>query len=133
MSKLEDKYLLGIDIIDEQHQKLVEIGNQLLELIELGDDVDRYDEIMTILQNLREYTEYHFKTEERLFVDLDYDNKDVHKMEHEFFLKKVDKFFDKDIDENQQQNLKDLTNFVMGWVLHHILSTDNEYAQIINS
>lgn len=131
--KLESKYVLGIEEIDEQHQKLVDIGNELLELADLGDGIDRYDEIMAILHKLRDYTEYHFKSEERLFVDLDYDNKDVHKMEHEFFLKKVDKFFDKDMDVNQSENLKQLTNFVMGWVLHHILSTDNEYAEIINS
>ncbi|WP_105614075.1 bacteriohemerythrin [Vallitalea okinawensis] len=130
-TKLDEKYVLGIDEIDEQHGELVSIGNKLLSLLELDDSIDRYDDIVEILNELREYTRYHFEREEELFGELDYPNKDVHIMEHEFFMKKVDKFFDKDIDENQKENLKELTNFVMGWVLHHILNTDNEYAEII--
>lgn len=129
---LDNAYILGVTSMDDQHGKLVEIGNRLLELIELGESVDHYDEIMKVLEELRDYTIYHFETEEALFSELDYPNKDVHIMEHQFFIKKIDKFFDTDIDEHQLDSLKKLTDFVMGWVLHHILNTDNEYAEILN-
>lgn len=129
---LDQKYILGIDIVDEQHSHLIEIGNKLLSLLELGDSIDHYDEIMTILNELRDYTQYHFTSEEEIFKDLDYPEKDVHIMEHQFFMKKVDKFFDEDIDNQQIDNLKKLTDFVLGWILHHILNTDNEYAAIMN-
>lgn len=130
--KLDKAYVLGIEEMDNQHGNIVAIGDKLLTLLDLGDSVDHYDEIVSILKELRDYASYHFASEEALFNKLDYPNKDVHMMEHEFFMKKVDKFMETDIDGAQIESLKSLTDFVMGWVLHHILNTDNEYADIIN-
>lgn len=64
----KQEFELGIPSIDEQHKRLLDIGNRINELLTNHDDTDdNYDEIHTVIQELKDYTVYHFKTEEDLF------------------------------------------------------------------
>lgn len=127
----KDQYTLGIDEIDEQHKKLLSIGLRAEEMLELGDTIDYYDDIMEILAELVEYTEYHFDSEEKIFNGTAYPKITEHEIEHKFFVRKLQKTLEKDIDEDQIGHLKEIVDFVGKWVLHHILKTDKEYVQYL--
>lgn len=63
------EFELGISSIDDQHKRLLEIGNRINELlINHEEDDDNYDEIFTVIEELKDYTVYHFNTEEELFI-----------------------------------------------------------------
>ena len=64
------EFELGISSIDDQHKRLLEIGNRINELlINHEEDDDNYDEIFTVIEELKDYTVYHFNTEEELFIN----------------------------------------------------------------
>jgi hemerythrin len=86
--KWKDEFSVNIASIDEQHRKLFEIGSELDELTALNDGYDHYDEIVSILKKLKDYTVYHFGFEEKLLEKYNYDQLEAQCFEHHFFVKK---------------------------------------------
>ena len=60
MIKWDERYRLGIDIIDEQHKKLFEIAGEAEHIMKMPEHLDKYDEIVDIVNQLRDYVRYHF-------------------------------------------------------------------------
>ena len=61
------EYSVGIDQIDKQHQKLVLLINTLFDAMKEGKGKERQGHI---LNELVQYTDYHFKCEEELFENI---------------------------------------------------------------
>ena len=128
----KDTYSVNVEKIVEQHKKLFEIGGRITDLVMVKDGFDHYDEIMDILQELTEYTIYHFNFEERLMEKYGYEGLDSHRIEHIFFMKKIEKVREKDIDSKQSEISIDLVAFVSDWITSHILTTDMKYRNYFN-
>ena len=128
------EFELGIPSIDNQHKKLLEIGNRINDLLKNHDDEDdNFDEIMTVIEELKEYTVYHFKTEEDLFLRYDYPEYAEHKREHDAFIDYVNSVDLSSIDENQGAFLKELLKKIVNWVFNHIITTDYLYKDFLIS
>jgi hemerythrin len=125
--KWRDEFRTNIRIIDEQHKKLFEIGGRLYDIAALSDSYDHYDEIMRILGELEDYTVYHFGFEENLLNEKGFINFDLHKIEHDFFIKKLKKIRNKDMEENQSESVMEIIKFVANWISEHILKSDFQY------
>jgi hemerythrin len=121
-----------INDIDEQHIKLFEIGSRLYDIVSLNDTTDHFDEISSILDELMDYTEYHFRFEEDLMEKNGYGDFELHKIEHDFFIKKLKKLEKSDYDENQQEAMLKIVSFVADWISSHILKTDAQYISFFN-
>lgn len=122
--KWKNDYSCGIPEIDRQHKVLMEIGNRIYDQSTLKDRHDHYDEIMAILQELTDYTVFHFDYEEKHMQLGKYENYDEHKLEHDFFIKKIKRIERKDIDNMQVEALMELLEFVADWILTHIIKMD---------
>lgn len=133
MLKWRENFSCNIEEIDNQHKKLFEIGTRLYTLATLNDEYDHFDEIMEILDELRDYTIYHFQFEEKLMSTYTYASYDIHKIEHDFFVKKLQRLEKKDFEGQQQQSVIDIITFVADWVSGHILKTDMLYKDFFNS
>jgi len=131
--KWGDDFCCNIQEIDKQHKKLFETGNKVYELASLDDNYDHYDEIMEILDELRQYTIYHFNYEEKLLSDNGYDKLDTHKIEHYFFTKKLQKIGKQDIDNFQKESIMEILTFIADWITNHILKSDHEYKDFLIS
>lgn len=126
------EFELGIKSIDDQHKHLLEIGNSINDLLAVHDeDDDDYDEIMKILGELKDYTIYHFKTEEDLFIKYNYPEYIQHKQEHDGFIKYINSIDFEKIDENQTIFLKNLLAKIVNWVFSHIITTDYLYKDFL--
>jgi hemerythrin len=124
MIKWKDDYNLGIEHIDEQHEKLFEIADRALKLLKNEFIVDKYDKIIEILTELKEYTIFHFKSEEEYMISLGYKNFFSHKVEHENFIKEINNITLDKIDINQDQSVKEILEFIVDWIDKHILNKD---------
>lgn len=133
MLRWKEIYKCNVEEIDNQHKKLFEIGSRVFELASLKDGCDHYDGIMDVLQELKDYTIYHFNFEEKLMLENKYEEYENHKVEHDFFIKKIMRLEKKDIDKQQNEALIDIINFVADWISSHILKTDMEYKEFFNS
>ncbi len=133
MFNWKDSYSFEISEIDKQHQKLFEIGSRLSYTALLRDDFDHYDEIIQILKELTDYTEYHFGYEEELLEKYGYSDFEKHTFEHAFFIKRCKKISGKDLEGNQSETLLEILNFLSDWVSGHILDTDKKYVEFLKS
>ncbi|MCY6959412.1 bacteriohemerythrin [Clostridium brassicae] len=124
MIKWKDEFLTGIELIDNQHKKLFEIANRAYKLLKSDFFTDKYDRILEILEELKSYTKYHFKSEEEYMMSINYKKFFSQKMEHDAFIKKLDEVNLKDLDENQDKYLMDILEFIVDWIVNHILGKD---------
>lgn len=124
-----NSYSVGINTIDNQHKKLVDIINSLYESFV---DQTAAQKLEHILNELIDYSQYHFKTEEDLFHDYDYPEKDIHISKHQEFIQKINEFHFKVVHEKINITYQ-LMNFLRNWLLEHIQSEDQEYSVFLRS
>ena len=119
--------------IDEQHKKMIDMINEMNELIRYEDHIDRYDSITAIFNELKEYSVYHFRHEEGLFAEHGYDsfNTKVQTLEHKSFINKVAAINLYDLDENQNETLTGVLDFLSKWLEHHILDIDMKFGDYL--
>ncbi|MEN8346103.1 bacteriohemerythrin, partial [Acinetobacter baumannii] len=84
--KWASEYNTGIDVIDEQHKRILDYIN---EIDDVKDDEDRR-RIKDVLDNIIDYTQSHFTFEESLQEEADYKYRVPHKRVHDLFIKKIE-------------------------------------------
>ena len=84
--KWKSSYSVKVKEIDSQHKRIFQIINKLHEGIQKK---GLKNIIKEILDELLDYSIYHFETEERYFDMYNYELTDEHKKEHESFKKKI--------------------------------------------
>ena len=122
-----DEYLTGIGLIDDEHRQLFALVNDVHKLVCDELIFDKYDEIMRILTELRNYTEMHFHDEEAYMEQINYPDIDAQRRAHNAFIEKlVDINFEEleSMDDNQQEYLQDILDFLAKWLVNHILKMD---------
>lgn len=133
MFRWNEKYETSIQRIDEQHKKLIEIGSKLEDMLYAGDSLDYYDYILETINELKDYTEYHFSYEEEKMRENRYPNLEEHRMEHLYFVKKIDKLAIQDIDNHQISVISETLDFLARWLFSHILKSDMKYVDCLKS
>ncbi len=124
-----EEYWTGIELIDDEHKKLFDIIRETNDIIHAQFLHDKYDEIMRILHELQEYTERHFKDEEDYMERIDYKRIEVQKRAHEAFVDKIKKIDLREIDDNQEEYLEELIDYLLKWLSNHILKMDKKIPQ----
>jgi len=123
------EYNLNIEEIDKQHKKLMGIGEKAYEIAVIDDGYDRYDEIMTIIDELLEYTKYHFEYEENMLKEYNYEHIHDQEEEHGFYVYKIAEVAKReDIDDNQRGVILEIIDFLAKWISEHIMQADKKYA-----
>jgi len=121
------KYHTGIAFIDKEHKKLFDIIGEAYHLIKDQYLYDKYDQIMEILDKLKQYTENHFHDEEAYMEKIHYSALDAQQRAHAAFVERLVEvtYIDlNEIDENQHEYLTDLMDFLLAWLTNHILKMD---------
>jgi len=124
MIKWTDDYCLGVDLIDEQHQQLFEIANRIFSLLENEFIIDKHDKIIEIIDELKNYTIYHFKSEEDYMQSIGYRRLLSQKVAHNDFIEKMATIDIGQIDNGQNEYLRGILIFVVEWLVGHILKED---------
>lgn len=129
--KWKERFETGIEEIDKQHKRLFEIGTEIYNLTTKDDGTDYYDAIVGLINELKDYTVYHFRYEESLLEQANYSDLAAHKIEHQKFIDKLNETEANDIDINQKQVLMDMIEFIIGWVSGHIVGIDFKYRELL--
>ena len=133
MLQWKKEYEVGVAEIDEQHQKLIDIANRVYELMRNELALDKYDQIVEILQELKEYTVYHFHFEEGLMQKAKYKKRFSHKLLHQNFLAQVEAVDLSAVDENQEAYLVQIMDFIANWLIEHIVGEDKKVGQSVRA
>ncbi len=124
MYEMKPEYYTGIASIDQQHAKLFEIANEAYELLTNQFIPDKYDYIVKVINDLKDYAKYHFSHEEEYMSSIGYKRIFSQKVAHNDFINKLDEYDIGSIDENQRHVLLELLEFLNDWLVNHILRSD---------
>ena len=121
------KLEIGIGIIDSQHRRLVDLINQLDEATEEG----RSGEVVVeTLKGLIDYTHTHFRTEQDLLKEHDYEDYALHCREHRIFTDQIEIYQDR-LNAGSLRISSDVMGYMRGWLLTHIGSSDRAYIKTL--
>ena len=79
---------------------------------------------MGVLTELRNYTVQHFADEEEYMASIQYEGLANQQKTHQMFVDKLNDINLDDLDDNQQQYLIELVDFLLMWLVNHILKMD---------
>ena len=100
------------------------------QLVKSFDASSSYDKIMAILQELKAYTKEHFQDEEEYMESIRYEGLDAQRRAHEAFIDKLENVNLNEIEENPEEYLQKLLEFLLGWLINHILYTDKKIPKV---
>ena len=124
-----DSYSVSIKAIDEQHKVLIGLINDLHDAMKIG----KGKEVLgPILEELVNYTVYHFGHEERLFTSNGYPDSANHKATHVKLIQQV-KDIKNDFDNGKTVLSMEVMNFLKDWLGNHIMGTDKKYVPFLTS
>ena len=119
-----DEYKTGIALIDGEHKTLFEITERVYNILKEGATEEDADRIIEILGELRQYTSEHFSDEEDYMRSVNYDGLDAQIRAHSTFIAELDGIDEDEIRSNPQEYVKSLIEFLLGWLINHILKVD---------
>lgn len=120
----QESFSVGSNSMDEQHKKLIGLLNHLHDSMKSGKAAK---EIGLIVDEMVEYTKFHFSAEEKLMTEKQYVGLASQKAEHAAFVKKAQEF-QKEISSGKLAVSLDVLNFLKDWLTNHILIVDMKYS-----
>lgn len=114
------QYVTGHPTVDQQHQKLFEMVNDLHHAIISGHGPEK---VGPVLKGLAAYTQEHFRTEEALMVASNYPEMTRHKGAHSVLIGQVKELLVK-FDHGETVLPATLSKFLADWLNHHIKGED---------
>lgn len=124
MGTWSDEYITGIDLCDEQHKELFRILDRCIDLSKQSKYLDRSDEILQVIDELINYTIYHFDEEEKFMLEMGYKKFFSHKVQHDTFIKQIKEFEASLSDENEEEQIREILKYILDWISEHILIID---------
>jgi hemerythrin len=128
--EFSEEYRTGINLIDEEHKELFAIIERVNHLTIHLNDASGFDNIMLVLHQLTEYTKKHFADEEHYMEKIGYDGLAAQKRAHESFVDKLENIDIQAVDDNPKEELQSLLEFLLGWLINHILYTDKKIPKV---
>lgn len=120
-----EKFSVGIDIIDSEHKVLVDLIDQLHEAFVTG-NVDTA--IGPILAALVDYTHTHFDHEEAMMAGAGYPGLEAHREVHRELRRQVEEVYDRFLAGGPQGKMgNEVLAFLHDWLYFHILEQDKDY------
>jgi hemerythrin-like metal-binding protein len=117
------EYNLGIELIDNQHQQLTGIIDELFVSVQ---ELKQIEQAKIVIQKLFDYTEFHFGMEEKYFEKFGWKESPLHKAEHKKFVNKILEF-QKVVDKGLPATFQ-IIIFLKDWFANHVLVSDKQYV-----
>ena len=114
-----------VQSIDEQHKKLIDIINKLHDAMK---ERKAKEVLGGVLQELINYTKYHFSNEENIFQNTQYIAASSHINQHNQFVNKV-LDLQKDYNSGKAMLSLEVMNFLNDWLINHIGGVDKKYSE----
>lgn len=123
--RFENRFLVGIEALDDQHKQIVTQVGELYASIIAKDPLDLHLELLTRLVNL---TNTHFFTEEQVLRARAYPGYRRHKAAHEGLVHNLTEFREQ-IAIGERELTIEYANLMKLWLLDHFIEFDLAYAR----
>ena len=129
MYEFKEEYKTGIAFIDEQHKVLFGIADKTYNLLKNDLTLDKYDKIVALIEELQNYTVFHFNAEEEYMKSINYKRMFTQKVEHDAFIKRIKDVDFKKIDHDQDEYIISILQLLNDWLTGHIFENDKLIGQ----
>ena len=113
-------FLVGIDIVDTQHQDLFRFID---EYIQACLRLAGHHEIEQAFTRMIHYAHTHFRDEEAWMLAHEYPDRERHIGLHQAFFREVENLY-QEFRSNQNQASMKLAKFAVNWITHHVKTED---------
>jgi hemerythrin len=127
--KWDQSYSVKVNRCDDDHKKLFALINNLHDAMLTGKGGEV---VQSVVQELLNYTKYHFTAEEALLEKAHYPGLSGHRAQHQEFVKRVEKF-QQDIASSATGRSVDVLEFLKNWLSSHIKDIDQKYSSHLNA
>lgn len=121
----QERFNIGVDLLDKEHQKLFATMNRLLELCE--NEAKSQWACREGIKYLKSHVEKHFEDEEEYMRAIQYNEYEIHKRLHDDFAQKTLPFLINELEESEY-SMKAIRHFLgvcIGWLTGHTLIEDH--------
>lgn len=122
------EYDLGIEVIDQQHKRIIDYINRVYEAL---DGESSQQEINAILKYLVDYTFSHLAFEEAMLEEVGYQDFAAHQLTHKTFSQLINH-----LQRRAQQGEavgSELATFLQDWLIAHIMVEDAKYVEAVRA
>lgn len=129
---MNQEYLLGIEKMDTQHARLLELMDEANSLLKDENMLYKCADIRKILAGIKEYVKMHFTDEEKYMEEIGYAGLSEHKKLHEAFAVKAGEFeaHVSELSLNTQDGMiQELLEYLIEWIQKHICEEDRKYVK----
>jgi len=128
---LPKEFLTGIEAVDNQHQRLVDMVTQLDDVRKTSYPTadQKQAAVGDVVSEMIDYTISHFAFEESLMEDAQYKFFHAHKSIHELLVKRAGEF--KARWQSGEDIADELYDVLNRWLFNHILNDDKAYAPAV--
>jgi len=123
-----DEFSVGVAQLDEQHKKIIELINRLIQ--EQGLSVHS-ETLQDALSEMLKYSGQHLRYEEKLLRENNYPDFEDHEKFHEAYMEKVGGFSISAFDADNRVP-KEVIEYLKNWWENHILNEDMKYKSFFN-
>ena len=121
MIEWNDGLSVGIEELDNDHKKILDIINKLSEAIDDNVDMLLLEEIFL---SLEKYTVIHFNREESYIKQCSNKSLSEHKIQHDNFKSKIPELKQRLINSKEYIYAQEITIFLTDWLVNHIIEED---------
>jgi hemerythrin len=125
----DSSYSVKVERCDQDHKKLFSLTNDLYEAMRVGKGSQVVEHIV---EELKEYTKFHFAAEEDLMAKTNFPALNSHREEHRQFVETVIKM-QKDLKDGAVGQSVAVATFLNDWLMNHIKKTDQLYSAHLNA
>jgi hemerythrin-like metal-binding protein len=127
-----EDYSVGHELLDDDHKKLFALIDRMRRIVQ---SYGTRGEVERVLNELYEYTDYHFQHEEEFLKQVDFPAFEAHKKRHAHLKREVETLLHtyntmaERTDPDDYEFEKELYRFLNDWLVNHILGEDKLYAR----
>ena len=123
----KDSFNIGIEEIDRQHRKFLEILNEYYEVVSRSKTVTIDHEMVN---KLKSYVSMHFDYEVNLLKNTGYIETEEQLKQHNYFESHISKL-ESSLEQGNTESLNAVFTFLKDWFLNHVLESDRKYVPYV--
>ncbi len=132
MYEMKDEYIIGIEMVDNEHRVLFEIAEEIYQLQHNEFIPDKYDYIKEALIKLKDYAITHLEHEEEFMKSKNYKKMFEQLVQHDAFRAKMNAIDFDSLDGREDELIADVVDFLANWLIGHIFNTDMQLRELID-
>jgi len=123
----KDSYLVGVELIDDQHKRLFRAVTDLKDNIDILDNAHYKKQLYETITFLKDYCHTHFSDEQEYLQSIGFKGYEAHKKLHDRLLDSVTEYRNKLLRTNfDRQVVESFLGFLTTWLIYHIGVEDQQ-------